>query len=91
MSGINCREYQLGVCGNDCTVKREGNPFGGGCAMQIVLDGILLPANFNLELLPHLNSCLYRMCTAARQTVPAQFGGVTAMWPDRILDSRRIY
>lgn len=56
--------------------KREGNIMGGGCAMQILLDGIILPANFNLELLPPPKQLAGIEVYSGAATVPAQFGGV---------------
>jgi hypothetical protein len=62
--------------------KREGGSvFGdgaGACAMQILLDGIILPRNFNLDLLPPPKQIAGIEVYAGAATVPPQFGG-----PDR--------
>lgn len=62
--------------------KREGGSvFGdgaGACAMQILLDGIVLPRNFNLDLLPPPKQIAGIEVYSGSATVPPQFGG-----PDR--------
>lgn len=62
--------------------KREGGSvFGdgaGACAMQVLLDGIILPRNFNLDLLPPPKQIAGIEVYAGAATVPPQFGG-----PDR--------
>lgn len=62
--------------------KREGGSvFGdgaGACAMQVLLDGIILPRNFNLDLLPPPKQIAGIEVYSGSATVPPQFGG-----PDR--------
>lgn len=62
--------------------KREGGSvFGdgaGACAMQVLLDGIILPRNFNLDLLPPPKQIAGIEVYSGAATVPPQFGG-----PDR--------
>jgi|APMI01.1.fsa_nt_gi hypothetical protein len=70
--------------------KREGGSvFGdgsGACPMQILLDGIILPRNFNLDLLPPPKQIGGIEVYAGAATVPPQFGGadrrcgVIAVW-----------
>ncbi len=62
--------------------KREGGSVGGdgtgACAMQVLLDGIILPRFFNLELLPPPKQVAGIEVYSGAATVPPQFGG-----PDR--------
>ena len=61
--------------------KREGGSFStgsGACAMQILLDGIVLPRFFDLELLPSPKQVAGVEVYSGPATVPPQFGG-----PDR--------
>ncbi len=70
--------------------KREGGSvFGdgaGACAMQVLLDGIILPRNFNLDLLPPPKQIAGIEVYSGAATVPPQFGGadrrcgVIAVW-----------
>lgn len=55
--------------------KREGDVMKGGCPMQIVLDGIILPSSFNLELLPPPKQLAGIEVYSGTATVPPQFGG----------------
>ena len=59
--------------------KREGGSVGGdgsgACAMQILLDGIVLPRFFNLELLPPPQQIAGIEVYSGAATVPPQFGG----------------
>lgn len=59
--------------------RREGGSFNGGssgaCPMQIVLDGIILPGNFNLDLLPSPKQIAGIEVYAGPATIPPQFGG----------------
>ena len=58
----------------------------GGCAMQVLLDGIVLPRNFNLDLLPSPKQISGIEVYTGAATVPPQFGGadrrcgVIAVW-----------
>ena len=62
--------------------RREGGSFNGGasgaCPMQVLLDGIVLPQNFNLELLPPPKQVSGIEVYTGPATIPPQFGG-----PDR--------
>lgn len=70
--------------------KREGGSvFGdgaGACAMQVLLDGIILPRNFNLDLLPPPKQIAGIEVYSGAASVPPQFGGadrrcgVIAVW-----------
>lgn len=59
--------------------KREaGSVLGegaGACAMQIILDGIVMPRNFNLDLLPPPKQIAGIELYKGSATVPPQFGG----------------
>lgn len=59
--------------------KREGGSVlgegGGACSMQIVLDGIVLPRFFNLDLLPPPKQIAGIEVYSGAATVPPQFGG----------------
>jgi hypothetical protein len=46
------------------------------CAMQVILDGIILPRNFNLDLLPPPKQIAGIEVYSGAATVPPQFGGV---------------
>lgn len=77
MRGIDVsRLTNKAFAGTVALSKREGNISGGGCAMQILLDGIVLPGNFNLELLPPPKQLAGIEVYSGAATVPAQFGGV---------------
>lgn len=63
--------------------RREGGGFDAGgqqqyCAMQVVLDGIILPRNFDLDLLPPPKQIAGIEVYTGAATIPPQFGG-----PDR--------
>lgn len=63
--------------------RREGGGFDAGgqqqyCAMQVVLDGIILPRNFDLDLLPPPKQIAGIEVYTGAATIPSQFGG-----PDR--------
>lgn len=63
--------------------KREGGGITSEmqqnvCAMQVLLDGIVLPKNFNLDLLPPPKQIAGIEVYSGAATVPPQFGG-----PDR--------
>ena len=61
--------------------RREGGGFTDSqqqqsCAMQVILDGIILPRNFNLDLLPPPKQIAGIEVYSGAATVPPQFGGV---------------
>lgn len=60
--------------------RREGGSIlgdgAGACPMQVLLDGIVLPRNFNLDLLPSPKQISGIEVYTGPATVPAQFGGV---------------
>ncbi|MBL0171460.1 MAG: carboxypeptidase regulatory-like domain-containing protein [Gemmatimonadaceae bacterium] len=62
--------------------KREGGSVGGegsgACSMQVLLDGIVLPRFFNLDLLPPPKQISGIEVYSGAATIPPQFGG-----PDR--------
>lgn len=70
--------------------RREGGSFGGStsgaCPMQVILDGIILPGAFNLDLLPSPKQISGIEIYSGPATVPPQFGGgdrrcgVIAVW-----------
>lgn len=59
--------------------KREGGSPGGdgtgACSMQVILDGIVLPRFFNLDLLPPPKQIAGIEVYSGAATVPPQFGG----------------
>lgn len=59
--------------------KREGGSVGGdgtgACSMQVLLDGIILPRFFNLDLLPPPKQIAGIEVYSGAATVPPQFGG----------------
>ncbi len=59
--------------------RREGGSVGGdgtgACAMQVILDGIVMPRFFNLDLLPSPKLIAGIEVYSGAATVPAQFGG----------------
>lgn len=76
-SGINVsRITNSAFAGTIALSRREGGALQGGCAMQVVLDGIPMPANFNLELLPPPKQISGIEVYSGASTVPAQFSGV---------------
>ena len=56
--------------------RREGAALDGACPMQVLLDGIVLPRNFNLDLLPTPKQVAGVEVYTGAATVPPQFGGV---------------
>lgn len=61
--------------------RREGGGFDENqqqkyCTMQILLDGIVLPRNFNLDLLPPPKQIAGIEAYTGPATIPPQFGGV---------------
>lgn len=71
--------------------KREGgaysdNPMQNYCTMQVALDGVVLPNNYNLDLLPPPKQVAGIEIYTGAATVPAMFGGsdrhcgVIAVW-----------
>jgi len=71
--------------------RREGGGFDANgqqqyCAMQVVLDGIILPRNFDLDLLPPPKQIAGIEVYTGAATIPPQFGGpdrrcgVVAVW-----------
>ena len=61
--------------------RREGGGFDGNqqqqfCPMQVLLDGIILPRYFNLDLLPPPKQIAGIEVYAGAATIPPQFGGV---------------
>lgn len=63
--------------------RREGGGYTSGgqldyCPLQVMLDGIVLPRNFNLDLLPSPKQIAGVEVYSGPATVPPQFGG-----PDR--------
>lgn len=59
--------------------RREGGSLvgegTGACAMQVILDGIVMPRNFNLDLLPPPKQIAGIEVYKGSATVPPQFGG----------------
>ena len=55
--------------------RREGGALTGGCAMQVLLDGIVMPRNFDIELLPPPKQLAGIEVYEGAATVPPQFGG----------------
>ncbi len=59
--------------------KREGGSVlgegAGACAMQVILDGIVMPRNFNLDLLPPPKQIAGIEVYKGAATIPPQFGG----------------
>lgn len=69
--------------GTQAYSRREGGGYTQDsqlnyCAMQVLLDGIVLPRNFNLELLPPPKQIAGVEVYSGAATIPPQFGG-----PDR--------
>lgn len=61
--------------------RREGGGFDGNqqqqfCPMQVLLDGIILPSYFNLDLLPPPKQIAGIEVYSGAATIPPQFGGV---------------
>lgn len=61
--------------------RREGGGFDGNqqqqfCPMQVLLDGIILPRYFNLDLLPPPKQIAGIEVYSGAATIPPQFGGV---------------
>lgn len=82
MRGIDVsRQTQEAFAGTVALSKREGGSYStgsGACAMQVLLDGIVLPRFFDLELLPPPKAVAGVEVYSGAATVPLQFGG-----PDR--------
>lgn len=55
--------------------KREGSALTGGCAMQVLLDGIIMPRNFDIELLPPPKQLAGIEVYEGPATIPPQFSG----------------
>ena len=53
----------------------NGDGASGACVMQVLLDGIVLPRNFNLELLPPPKQLAGIEVYSGPATIPPQFGG----------------
>lgn len=76
LRGIDVSRNTNGAFGGTFALsRREGGALTGGCAMQILLDGIVLPRNFNLELLPPPKQLAGIEVYNGAATVPPQFGG----------------
>jgi hypothetical protein len=80
LRGIDVSRITSGAfAGTVALSKREGGSLAGtttgACPMQILLDGIVLPANFNLELLPSPKQLSGIEVYSGAATIPAQFGG----------------
>ena len=83
MHGINVSpQTNEQFAGNIALSKREGGSLGGdgsgACAMQVFLDGIVMPRFFNLDLLPSPKLIAGIEVYSGAATAPSQFGG-----PDR--------
>lgn len=55
--------------------RREGDTMQGGCPMQVLLDGIILPSKFDMNLLPSPKLIAGVEVYSGAATVPPQFGG----------------
>jgi hypothetical protein len=80
LSGIEVsRQTDQGAFGAMIALsRREGGSLGMGqtaCPMQILLDGIILPSSFDLQLLPPPKQISGIEVYSGPATVPAQFGG----------------
>lgn len=79
MRGVEVsRQTSEAFAGNIAFSRREGGSYSegsGACAMQIVLDGIILPRFFNLDLLPSPKQIAGVEVYSGAATVPPQFGG----------------
>lgn len=74
--GIDVSRITSGAfAGTVALSRREGDALKGGCPMQIVLDGIILPSSFNLELLPPPKQLAGIEVYSGAATVPPQFSG----------------
>lgn len=83
MRGVEVSQVTTDLwAGTQVYSRREGAGFSQGvgarCAMQVLLDGIILPQNFNLDLLPPPKQIAGIEVYSGAATVPPQFGG-----PDR--------
>jgi hypothetical protein len=83
LSGIDVsRITTQAFAGTIALSKREGGSVGGdgagACPMQVLLDGIVLPRFFNLDLLPPPKQIAGIEVYSGAATIPPQFGG-----PDR--------
>lgn len=80
LSGIEVsRQTDQGAFGSVIALsRREGGSLGLGqsaCPMQIMLDGVVLPNSFDLQLLPSPKQISGIEVYAGAATVPPQFGG----------------
>lgn len=79
MRGVDVsRQTDQAFAGTIAFSRREGGGLGvgsGACAMQIVLDGIILPQFFNLDLLPSPKQIAGVEVYSGAATIPPQFGG----------------
>ena len=74
--GVDVSRITTGAfAGTVALSRRDGDVMKGGCPMQIVLDGIILPSSFNLELLPPPKQLAGIEVYSGAATVPPQFGG----------------
>lgn len=79
MRGVDVqRQTQEAFGGTIAFSRREGGSFSSGagaCAMQVVVDGIIMPQFFNLDLLPSPKQIAGVEVYSGAATVPPQFGG----------------
>ncbi len=80
MRGINVSpQTSSQFAGTIAISKREGGSVGGdgsgACALQVFLDGIVMPRFFNLDLLPSPKNISGIEVYSGAATAPAQFGG----------------
>lgn len=79
MRGVDVsRQTQEAFGGNIALSRREGGSFStgsGACAMQVLLDGIVLPRSFDLDLLPSPKQIAGVEVYSGAATVPPQFSG----------------
>lgn len=74
--GVDVSRITTGAfAGSVALSRREGDVMKGGCPMQILLDGIILPSSFNIELLPPPKQIAGIEVYSGAATVPPQFGG----------------
>lgn len=82
MRGIEVSQVTTqAFAGTQVYSRREGGGFTDGqqqqyCTLQVILDGIILPRNFNLDLLPPPKQVAGIEVYTGAATVPPQFGGV---------------
>lgn len=91
MRGVEVSQVTSNLfAGTQVYSRREGAGLSDGagsrCAMQVLLDGIILPKNFNLDLLPPPKQVAGIEVYSGAATIPPQFGGpdrrcgVVAVW-----------